>query len=92
MDLSLYVLIWAALTVVVLAMAAYRWVLVRHEDATLNVLESPGLAAEQARVFRKANGIERWGVALTVVVLIYGLALGAAYLYHLWQVSSQVPK
>lgn len=92
MSLNLHFSIWVVLTVVVLAMAAYRHLLVRHGDATLDLMESSKVAAEQTRVFRRADGIERWGKILTAVVLVYGLALSVALLYHAWQVSLQVAK
>ena len=87
-----YVWTWAVLAVAVLAMAAYRYRLVRHEDATLDVLESASLASEQARVFRKADTIERWGKVLTLIVIVYGLGLAGAYVYQAWQASGQIPR
>jgi len=92
MNISTYVFIWALLAVILVAMAAYRYLLVRHEDATLDVFESSTVAAEQTKVFRRAHGIERLGKPLTLVVLIYGLVLAVVYFYHVWQVSIQIPK
>jgi hypothetical protein len=92
MTLSVHFSIWVVLTVVVLAMAAYRYLLVRHGDATLDLMESSKVAAQQTKFFRRADGIERWGKMLTAVVLVYGLALIVALLYHAWQVSLQVAK
>ncbi len=73
-------------------MAAYRYALVHHEDATLNLLEGAALAAEQGEVFKKANTIERWGKLLTLLVVVYGIAIAGAYLYQVWQTGGQIPK
>ena len=87
-----YQLTWIVLATVVVGLAAYRYTLVRHEDATLDVLESGHAAREQSAVYRKANAVERWGKPLTVVVIVYGLALVAVYAYQVWLVGGQVPK
>jgi hypothetical protein len=92
MNLNVYFSVWLVLTVVVLAMAAYRYLLVRHADATIDLMESSKIAAEQTKAFRRAEGIGRWGKILTAVVLVYGLALIVVLLHHAWQVSLQVAK
>jgi hypothetical protein len=92
MNLTPYLWTWAALAVAVLGMAAYRYVLVRHEDATLDVLENTALASEQGEVFKKANTIERWGKLLTVLVFVYGAAIAGAYLYHVWLAGEQIQR
>ena len=92
MNPLFYICTWALLAVVVLGMAAYRYLLVRHEDATLDVMESASLASEQARVFKKAAAIERWGKPLTLVVIVYGLVLVGIYMYHAWELSGQIQR
>jgi hypothetical protein len=92
MNPLFYICTWALLAVVVLGMAAYRYLLVRHEDATLDVMESASLASEQARVFKKAAAIERWGKPLTLVVIVYGLVLVGVYMYHAWELSGQIQR
>jgi hypothetical protein len=92
MSTLFYVSTWAALAAFVVAMATYHYLLLHHEDATLDIMESASLASEQARVFKKAHTIELWGKALTIVVMIYGLALVGTYLYHQWQLGGQMPR
>jgi len=87
-----YIVGWAALALVVLAMAVYRYRLVRHEDSTLDLLENSTVASHQAKVFKKADVIERWGKVLTLIVVAYGLVLTSAYLYHMWLVTYQMPR
>ena len=62
------------------------------EDPTLDIFESSTVAFEQSKVFRKADAIERLGKLLTVVVVLYGLVLGGAYVFHIWQLGQQIPK
>jgi hypothetical protein len=92
MNFSFHVWTWAGLAVVVLGMAAYRFLLVHHEDTTLDIFESSAAASHQGKVFRKAGAVERWGKVLTVVVVLYGLVLGGAYLFHIWQLGQQMPR
>jgi choline-glycine betaine transporter len=73
MNASIYIVTWTILAIFVLAMAVYRYRLVRREDATLHMAESLSQASEQVRVYRLANRIERWGKLLTLVVIVYGL-------------------
>ena len=91
-NLILYIAGWGALLFLVLAMAFYRHHLVRHEDSTLDLLENSTVAAHQAKVFRRADVIERWGKVLTVLVVFYALALITVYLYHMWLVTYDMPK
>ena len=63
----------------------YHAVLGTHEDESLHVL--PGgarMVAEQQALFKKLDVVERWTKILVTATIVYGLALGGAYLYHLW--------
>jgi hypothetical protein len=91
MNYTVHIGVLATLAMIVLAMAAYRYALVRHEDPTLDILESNTVAAEQSKVFRRANAVELWGKILTAVLIVYGLALGGAYVTHLWRLGEQIP-
>ena len=92
MSTLFYVCGWAVLTLVVVALAIYRYSIVHRADATLNIAESAAVGAHQLAVFKRADVIERWGKALTVIVLFYGLALASAYVYQVWQLGAQMPK
>ena len=92
MNYTFFAWTWAALAVVVLGMAAYRYLLIHREDPTLDIFESRTVASEQSKVFRKADAVERLGKLLTLVVVLYGLVLGGAYVFHIWQLGQQIPK
>jgi len=91
MQLTVYIWSWVILAVVVLCLALYRFTLAGHEDESLRLsdFETPKIA-EQKQVFGKLNRVEFWGKLLTVVVILYGLAIAGAYLYHSWMQSGQV--
>lgn len=91
--MNLHVYIWVLLAVVVLALALYRLLVGVDEDDTLHVVENEGhLVAQQKQLFKKVDLIERWGQLLTVVVVVYGLALAGIYLYHKWLEGFQIPR
>lgn len=79
MSITLYVILWAALALVVVGMAIYRNILGIHEPA-LHVARASG-AVQEAKEFSREETIERWGQRLTVIVIVYGLVLASAYLF-----------
>jgi len=87
MNLTSYVVGWGVLGVVVLALAIYRASVAGHEDDSLHVMagEAPVIVEQQ-----KLGKIELWGKSLTVVLVVYGLALVGIYLYHAWLQSGSI--
>jgi hypothetical protein len=84
-ELLPYIYGWSALFVVVLGLAVRRAMVTRHEDETLHLAETEAaLVAQQTIIGRKIREIDRWGQWLTVVAVVYGLALLAMYLYGVW--------
>jgi hypothetical protein len=75
--------LWVLLAGVVLALIAYRKVVSLQEDETLH-LGNPAEASHQVVVARKLDWIDKWGKLLTVVAVVYGVLLAAAYTYHVW--------
>ena len=49
-----------------------------------------GMVSRQAVVAQRLESIDRWGQALTAIALVYGLAVGAGYLYQAWVASNQL--
>lgn len=90
MNFTVHIWMWAALAIVVLGMAGYRYLLVRHEDPTLDIMESNTVAVHQSKAFKRANAVEHWGKILTFVVIVYGLALAGTYVMHLWNAGLQI--
>ena len=78
--------IWAIMTATVLVLAIYRKVVAADEDDLVHVADGEEhLIGKQKIVAQKLDAIDHWGKSLTVVVLVYGLALAGWYLYQVWQ-------
>lgn len=92
MHLTFLLATWIPLAVVVGVLAIYRNMMASHEDETIHVLDgdAPQVAA-QAKLGRKLEVIERWGKILTAIVVVYGLIIGAMYLYYVWQQGAKLP-
>jgi len=88
MNLIPYVVMWAALALVVLAMGLIRNLGAMHEDDNIHVSAGEaGLIPKQVSFFRRIEILERWGKTLTVIVLASGVALAVLYLAQAWQSS-----
>jgi hypothetical protein len=86
MNFTPFVVIWAFLAAATITLMIYHALLGAHEDESLHVL--PGgarMVAEQQAMFKKLGAIERWTKILVALTVVYGLALGGVYVYHLWQ-------
>lgn len=86
-----YIVVWAVLAIFLIALIIYRRSVANKEDETVHVLDSDAnLVPQQAAIARQLDVIDRWGKIVTVVLFLYTLALGALYMYNLWQESSKV--
>lgn len=83
------VLIWAMLALTLAGLVLARKFTARNEDDYIH-LSDPRLAARQTQLAMKLDWLDRWGKALTSVVVIYGLMLAAWYLYASWQATGQL--
>ena len=81
-DLLPFIVLWAALAMIVVALVVWRFKVARQEDDTLHVLH--GGTTQQSAVAQKLETIDKWGKTLTVLAVVFGLLLGALYFYQLW--------
>jgi len=80
-----FVVLWALLALVVLALVVYRRFISADEDDMIHVSDASGsTAAHQVSVARKLEQIDKWGKMLTVTTVVYGLILGGIYVYQSW--------
>lgn len=86
--MPLFVL-WVALAAVVIVMIVWRKMVANHDDETLHVLDA-GAASQQLTVANKLEVIDKWGKILTAITVVYGLALGAVYMYQSWVSMSKM--
>lgn len=81
-----HIVIWATLTTVVIFLAVYRKKVNSLTDETLHVLDGDAaVAATQAVVAKKLTVIDRWGKILTILSVLYLLAIAAMYVYSVFQ-------
>ena len=79
-------LIWVVLAIVVLGLLLYRLRLTWHEDTSIHFdVAGQSLSNRQATVSRLVELVDYWGKLLTVITLLYGLAIASAYLIVAWQ-------
>ena len=91
MNLTPYISLWVVMAVGVLALAAYRLAVARHEDQSLHLSENEAhLVRAQTKIFRRIETIDWWGKLLTVIAVVYGLTIAAGYLYHAWLESAKI--
>jgi type VI protein secretion system component VasF len=91
MSLVPYLIVWAVLAAVIVGLLIYRRFLSEAEDDTLHVSDPTGsITSRQVIMAKKLEVIDRWGKILTVIAVLYGVALLVAYLYLGWVQSTQL--
>jgi hypothetical protein len=81
--MTTFVIFWAVLGVATLALALYRKFVTMREDDYLHLSAGEErLIPQQVATFRRIGAIDKWGITMTIVTVILGLALAAMYLYQ----------
>jgi hypothetical protein len=76
---------WSILALVVIVLIVMRKRVASQEDDTLHVLDGDArLVGRQSAVAQKLLVIDRWGKILTVIAILYGIALACAFIYNNW--------
>jgi ABC-type iron transport system FetAB permease component len=70
--------VWIALALVVMALFLWRQTVARGEDDSLHVMH--GALTQQTSLAQKLDVIDKWGKILTVITVVFGLLLAAAYI------------
>ncbi len=83
MNLIPYLVLWGVLAIVVAALAIYRQMTFHKTDETLHLAQQSA-SQHQVATAKKLDSLDRWGKSLTVLLVLAGLAIGAAYIYQLW--------
>jgi hypothetical protein len=90
-NLFPFTVLWMFLAVVVVGLIFYRMWIAKDEDDTLHVMEGDdGKVSQQTVMAQKLEIIDHWGQTLTVVALVFGLAMGSVYLYQVWSASENL--
>lgn len=87
-----FLAIWAVLAAMVLVLAVWRQLQDLHEDDSIHLGDrETAVVQQQANLAKRQEAIGRWSRMLTVVTLLYGMALGGYYLYQQWIESGKLP-
>jgi hypothetical protein len=82
---------WLALACTVLGLGIYRKMMAYSEDDNLHLRPVDGPRIEQQKSLAgRVEFVDRWGKILTVVTLVCGILLAAAFLYQQWVTSYQL--
>jgi hypothetical protein len=93
MKFTPYVVTWALMAVIVLALAFYRNLMALHEDDNLHIAASEQqMIPKQMAFYRIMDRIDHWGEALTAITVAGGLVIAAAYIYRVWEIHSRLPQ
>jgi uncharacterized membrane protein len=85
LDLRPFLALWLLLVAAVIVVAFWRRFVAVHEDDALHLSAAEyGTPAQQVATAQKLDQIDKWGKLLTVIAIVFGVLLGAAYLYKGW--------
>ena len=86
MNFVPFLVLWGLLAVTVLALFIWRKAVASGEDDNLHVLDGAAVekSAEQSMVAQKLELIDKWGKIATVVTIVFGLIVGAMYMWASW--------
>jgi len=82
--MTAFVIFWTILGVATLGLALYRKLVSMREDDYVHLSAGEErLIPQQVAKFKKIGAIDRWGITMTIVTVIFGLGLAALYLYRI---------
>jgi hypothetical protein len=85
-------IVWSVLTLCVIGLALVRKFAAYHEDDMVHLTEGEQREIpRQVAIARRLEKFDQWGKTLTVVDLVFGVALVGFMLYNAWE-QSQVFK
>ncbi len=81
--------IWAVLATGVAALIVVRKLAARNEDDYIHVNEA-AVTERQTVLAHTLEVIDKWGVTLTVIVIVYGLGLLGLFMYNSWEAGNKL--
>jgi uncharacterized membrane protein len=86
-----YVAVGALLALSVLVLAAWRQVMDLHEDDSIHLKEAEaGMVKNQVDLDQRIRVVDRVGKTLTVIAVLYGLAVASWMIYRQWIESAKL--
>jgi hypothetical protein len=88
MNLFPLLVVWVVLALGVLALFLWRQAVARGEDDSLHVMH--GALTDQTSLAQKLEVLDKWGKITTVITVVLGLLIAAAYVYGQFSGRSSV--
>lgn len=85
-NLIPFIVLWVLLALSVAVLIVWRKMVAANEDDSLHMLQ--GAAAQQVSMAAKLEVIDKWGKILTVITVVFGVILGAVWIYQNWVTTS----
>ena len=89
-DLMPWLIAWAIVTTVVIALALYRTGLAWHDIPGVHLSGDPGIPERQKETARKLNMVDLLGKALTVVSAVLILVIAGMWGYYQYMKAYEV--
>jgi hypothetical protein len=84
-DLRPFLTLWLVVIAALVVVCFWRRSVAVQEDPALHLgMAHAGTADQQVAVAKKLGQIDKWVKLLSVTAVVFGLLLGAAYLYKGW--------
>ena len=77
-----FIVLETLLAVAVLALFIWRKTVSSKEDDNIHVLHGEAAVPQQEAIAHKLDVIDKWGKIVTAVTVVFGLLLGAAYMWE----------
>lgn len=87
-NLIPFIVLWVLFALSVAVLVVWRKTVANQEDDTIHVLQ--GSVAQQVNVAHKLEVIDKWGKILTAITVVFGLILGAVWIYQNWITTSNI--
>jgi uncharacterized membrane protein len=88
-NMIVHLVIWAIMATVVVFLALYRRRIYMKSDEILHLPDAEAsMVSTQESVGKQLERIDRWGKLLTVLVVLYALAIAGMYFYRMFTDTS----
>jgi hypothetical protein len=89
--MTVYATIWGVLAVLLIMLSVYRKMKSRDEDDSVHVSGANwSIIDKQQTMAHSLAQLDRAGLILTIITVVYGLALAGAYIYNIWQQGQKI--
>ena len=84
-DLRPFLTLWLVVIAALVVVCLWRRSVAVKEDPALHLgTAQDGTADQQIAVAKRLGQIDKWVKIMTVIAVVFGILLGAAYLYRAW--------